>query len=376
MPPQRIPMVEAVPFIIGRMNVLKEERPVSIVPIAGASGSGKTTLSKKLVCPGVTMISIDDYYIGRQYSEENGYNFDQPESLDIDLLASHLRDLKEGKSIQRPIYSFTEDGGKRIGYQQVDPTPIIVVEGLFALDPRLVLYADLKIFVETSCHGRIVRRIMRDRERTTWDQREIFHYILAVVEPMCEKYVDSQKDVANIIVDNPYDPIGEPDKAGCFKEKQVKVELDRLYSTEEIQKAGSDYLVHTIQEDHYFVGSGQLAGEIVRIRREQGNLVFTYKGLVINDNLRVRSKLEFPISEQEQEKSVDLFKEDLTLVKMRDIFVLDGITFSLDRIFQEGEDRYFIEIRAKRIRDAKALLKKLGIRGELTRKSYHEIFSK
>lgn len=379
-------------FVLPRIMQIKEASSIIaselisgnfpiVILVAGGSASGKTTFANKLVerlsklSFDVILISMDDYYIGREYSEKHGYNFDQPESIDILMLKRHLNDLKKGESINKPIYSFIEEGGKRVGYEKINPRQIIVVEGLFALDKKLTNAGDLKIFVKTNCHGRFVRRIMRDSKRTVWNQKDILSYFLSVVEPMHISYIDSQEDVADIVVNNPYDPVIETTQAGCNKEKQIKVILDNPKSIEEFQKAGAEFLAHTIQEDHYFVGFGQLEGEVVRIRREQNNLIFTYKAPEIKNEMRIKHKFEFPISEQEKEKIEKAFKEKTTIIKIRDIFVLNKIVFSLDRIVLKGKDLYFLEIRGNNIKEAKNLLKKLDISGELTRKSYFEIFS-
>jgi len=358
-------------------RLMTDDFPI-VVFIAGGSASGKTTFAKKLAkefsC--VTMISMDDYYIGRKYSEENNFNFDQPQSIDIALFKENIEDLKRGKPIFKPIYSFIEEGGKRIGYQDIIPCPVVIVEGLFIISPSLVQCADLTIFVKTNCHGRFIRRIMRDSKRTTWSQKEILSYFISTVEPMHSNYIDFQEYVADIVINNPYDPLIEPDQAGCIKEKQVKVLLDAPLSVEDIQRIGAEFIAHSIQEDHYFIGFGQLGGEILRIRREQDNLIFTYKSSVASDEFKINNKFEFLISEEEVEKIESLFEEEITIVKIRDIFLFNGIVFSLDRIILEEKNLYFLEIRARKVKEAKLLLSKLGIKKSLDRRSYYEIFSK
>ena len=37
----------------------------------------------------------------------NEYNFDHPDSFDFELLVETLRKLKEGRSVEVPIYNFT-----------------------------------------------------------------------------------------------------------------------------------------------------------------------------------------------------------------------------------------------------------------------------
>ncbi len=380
MPPKTLSIDKGLLEIVSEAKRKAEKHVPVIILIAGGSASGKTTIAQKLAEKlfDSIIIPMDDYYIGRKYSEDNNLNFDDPRSIDINLLKNNLEGLKKGELvIEKPIYSFIDDGGKRIGYQTINRADFIIIEGLFSLDSRLAPLGDIRIFVKTSCHGRLIRRIMRDSKRTKWDQKDILNYFLSVVEPMHVNHVDNQEFEADAIIENPYNPIIEPKQAGCLREKQVKTSIDSLFSIDFIESLGGEFIAHTIQEDHYFVGSGQHSEEIIRIRREQDNLIFTYKAPTTKGDLRIKNKFDFPISDQELKKIKDSFKESITIIKIRDFFILNGIVFSQDRIVLEGRDLYFIEIRARGIKEARSILKKLNIiNNSLTRESYYDIFSK
>lgn len=92
--------------------------------------------------------------------------------------------------------------------------------------------------------------------------------------------------------------------------------------------------------------------------------------------MRIKNKFEFSISEQDKEKIESLFEEKMTIIKIRDTFFLNGIIFSLDRIVFDGKDLCFLEMRVRKVKEAKVLLNKLGITKALDRRSYYEIFSK
>lgn len=186
----------------------RSSEPV-IVGIAGATASGKTTLARELAEPygkEVVIMSQDDYYYGatkmrKQSGSENPLNFDAPEALNTPLLALHLMDLRTGKSIHRPTYSMatSEQTGE---FTSIDPskTPLIFVEGIHALDPRLQRLYDYTIFVDAPVATRIGRRLERDlAEGRSYKPEDNLRYLLEVAEPTYQPYAAIQKSAADDI---------------------------------------------------------------------------------------------------------------------------------------------------------------------------------
>ena len=63
-------------------------------------------------------------------------NYDHPDSLETELLVEHLKQLKEGKSIECPVYDYTHNRSDKV--IRIDPKPVILVEGILLLaDPRV-----------------------------------------------------------------------------------------------------------------------------------------------------------------------------------------------------------------------------------------------
>ena len=84
-----------------------------IIGIAGGTGSGKTTVVKKIVeaLPQgeVSVLPQDSYYKDSSHipvEERQKINFDEPAAFDWELLISQLEDLKNGKNIEVPTYSY------------------------------------------------------------------------------------------------------------------------------------------------------------------------------------------------------------------------------------------------------------------------------
>ncbi|KAK4108441.1 uridine kinase [Canariomyces notabilis] len=182
---------------------------VSIIGIAGSSGSGKSTLSQaivnKLNLPWVVILSIDSFYksLDEESSKKafrNEYDFDSPDALDFDVLVDRLRDLKAGKRAEIPVYSF-EKHARLDRTTSIYSPHVLILEGIFALyDPRILELMDMKIFCEADADTCLSRRILRDQRDRGRDIEGIIKQWFTFVKPNFEKYVNPQKNVADIIV--------------------------------------------------------------------------------------------------------------------------------------------------------------------------------
>ena len=177
-----------------------------IIGIAGGTGSGKTTLTQHLkehFGDSVTVIGHDSYYKrqeGTTYEERVLQNYDHPDAFDTDLLIQHLRELKEGRSIQCPVYSYV-DYNRTDQTVEIFPTRDLLVEGVLIFqDLVLRELFDIKIFVETDADERILRRALRDVEERGRTLRSVVSQYLTTVKPMHEQYVEPSRKYADIIV--------------------------------------------------------------------------------------------------------------------------------------------------------------------------------
>ena len=177
-----------------------------IIGIAGGTGSGKTTLTRHLkdhFGPDVTVVGHDSYYKrqeGKTYEERALQNYDHPDAFDTDLLIQHLRELKEGRSIQCPVYSYV-DHNRTDQTVEIFPTKVLIVEGILIFqDPVLREMFDIKIFVETDADERILRRALRDVEERGRTLRSVVTQYLTTVKPMHEQYVEPSRKYADIVV--------------------------------------------------------------------------------------------------------------------------------------------------------------------------------
>jgi uridine kinase len=180
-----------------------------IIGICGGSGSGKTTLLKRLASfygelhP--TVFSMDNYYlpIDQQLSDANGHiNFDLPTALDKSRLIKDLRDLKEGKSIEVKEYHFNAPPNKNV-LITLDPSPIIIVEGLFLFEYKEVNeLLDFSIFMDVEPDVQLDRRLYRDLETRGYSREEIMYQWKNHVVPCYDKYLAPYIHLADFVFEN------------------------------------------------------------------------------------------------------------------------------------------------------------------------------
>ncbi len=178
-----------------------------MIGIAGGSGSGKTTVASAILSrvgrEHIVYLPHDAYYkeLGELPPPQRAQvNFDHPNSLESELLLSHIQQLRDWQSIALPVYDFTtHTRTNRIVH--LDPQRVILVEGILIFaEPDLREMFDVKIFVDTDPDLRFIRRLQRDlseRGRTT---DSVVYQYLNTVRPMHLEFVEPSKRYADVII--------------------------------------------------------------------------------------------------------------------------------------------------------------------------------
>ncbi|WP_300360937.1 uridine kinase [Fusobacterium sp.] len=178
-----------------------------LIGVAGGSGSGKTTVANNLVkafkAEDATLVEQDAYYkelTNMTLEEKAKVNFDHPDSIEFELLRKHILALKNGESIDRPIYDFTTHSRKE-GSVKINPSKIIIVEGIliFAV-PEIRELLDVKIFVDTDADEMILRRIERDMNERGRSFESVKNQYLTTVKPMYLEFCEPSKRYADVII--------------------------------------------------------------------------------------------------------------------------------------------------------------------------------
>lgn len=180
-----------------------------VVLIGGGSASGKTYVLKKVLekipSDRVAKISLDDYY--KDFSvlpmeERAKINFDHPKAFDWKLLNEQLKALKNGETIEKPIYDFTTHSRSPIT-EIVEPKDLIIIEGIMALvNKDLRAIGDLKVFINASRERRLVRRIERDMRERGRTYESIIEQYFTTVQPMFEEIIAPSQYYADLIINN------------------------------------------------------------------------------------------------------------------------------------------------------------------------------
>lgn len=184
----------------------RENKPV-IIGVTGGSGSGKTTVSRaifeQLHGHSLLMLQEDSYYNDQSdmpFEERIKTNYDHPNAFDTELLVKQLKDLLDWKTIEKPIYDYTEHT-RSSEVEKVEPKEVIILEGILVLnDPALRDLMDIKMFVDTDDDIRIIRRIQRDIEERGRSLQSVIDQYKSTVKPMYHQFIEPTKRYADIIV--------------------------------------------------------------------------------------------------------------------------------------------------------------------------------
>ena len=181
---------------------------ITVIGIARGTGSGKSTFTNRLkeqFGDKIAVIYYDNYYRAQDdvpFEERKKVNYDSPDSLETDLMISHLRALKEGKTIECPTYDYTVHNRSKETVV-IEPRKVIIVEGILALEnEELRNLIDIKVFVEADADERILRRVVRDVKERGRDVEDIARQYLTTVKPMHYVYVEPTKYLADLVINS------------------------------------------------------------------------------------------------------------------------------------------------------------------------------
>jgi uridine kinase len=178
-----------------------------VIGIAGGSGSGKTTVTHALIdavgAANVALLQQDSYY--RDFgdlspSERLAINWDHPDTLENELLITHVTQLRAGQTVAVPSYDF-RTYHRRSETVAVAPRPVIVVEGILILvEKALRDLMDIRVFVDIDADVRFVRRLERDLLERGRTVESVIGQYMSTVRPMHLEFVEPSKRYADIII--------------------------------------------------------------------------------------------------------------------------------------------------------------------------------
>ncbi|MBQ6314458.1 MAG: uridine kinase [Mogibacterium sp.] len=179
-----------------------------IIGVAGGTGSGKSTFTNRIkneFGDKVSVIYYDNYYKAHDdipFEERKLINYDHPDAFETDLFIKHLKELREGRPIECPVYDYTVHNRSDMTVT-IKPSDVIIVEGIMVLqNEQLRDLLDIKIYVEADADERILRRVIRDVKERGRDVEGIAKQYLTTVKPMHYIYVEPTKYLADIVLNS------------------------------------------------------------------------------------------------------------------------------------------------------------------------------
>lgn len=185
---------------------MNENNDIYVIGIAGGSASGKTTIIeklKKIFKDEIVLINHDFYYWANDnlpMEKREKLNYDHPNSFETERLISDLNTLRQGKSVDIPIYDFTVHTRKS-ETMRINPKPVIIVEGILVLEnAELRKLMDMKVYVDADADIRLIRRLLRDIKKRGRTMESVLEQYITTVKPMHEEFIEPSKKHADIII--------------------------------------------------------------------------------------------------------------------------------------------------------------------------------
>ena len=180
-----------------------------IIGVFGGTGSGKTTIVNQILSKfgsgEMLVISQDAYYKDNSeisYEERCLLNYDHPNSIDFELLYTHLKELKKGFSISQPIYDFKIHNRTKKTVK-ISPKKVIILEGILIMNyPKLRSILDLKVYIDANSDIRMERRVNRDISERGRTPKEVINRYITMLLPMHKKFISPMKLHADMVVEN------------------------------------------------------------------------------------------------------------------------------------------------------------------------------
>ncbi len=180
-----------------------------IIGFCGGTGAGKSTLVKhaaSILGTDNTLIIAQDHYYKHlpelTFKQRCNINFDHPDAIDFALMTSDIKQLKNGGTINRPVYSFSEHLRKS-EIVKCQPKKYILVEGIliFTHQPLYALF-DYKVYIDAAKETRVERRIKRDVSFRGRSVEEVQQRFKTTLHSMHSQFIEVNKDMADVTVAN------------------------------------------------------------------------------------------------------------------------------------------------------------------------------
>ncbi|KAK2429873.1 Inorganic pyrophosphatase ttm2 [Trifolium repens] len=342
---------------------------IILVGVAGPSGAGKTIFTEKILnfMPSIAVISMDNYNDASRIVDGN---FDDPRLTDYDTLLQNLHDLKEGKTVQVPIYDFKSSS--RIGYRTVESpsSRIVIIEGIYALSEKLRTLLDLRVSVTGGVHLDLVKRVIRDIQRAGQEPEEIIHQISETVYPMYKAFIEPDLKTAHIKIINKFNPFTGFQSPTYILKSARNVEVDK------IKAVLSDDFKETTEQtyDIYLLPPGEdpeTCQSYLRMRNKDGKYSLMFEEWVTDNPFVISPRITFEVSVRLLGGLMALGYTIATILKRNShVFSDDRVCVKLDWL--EQLNRHYVQVQGRDRLTLKDIGDQLGLEGSYIPRTYIE----
>lgn len=378
--PSELPFDKALFVFVRAVQLLSSKNKGStiVVGLAGPSGSGKTAFAKKVsnLIPGCAMLSMDNYNDGSKVIDGN---FDDPRITDYDTLLKNLSGLKQGRAAQVPIYDFKQSC--RVGYRTVEvpESRVVILEGIYALSHRVSPLLDLKVSITGGVHFDLVKRVLRDIERSGQTPEDIIQQVSDTVYPMYKAFIEPDLKTAHLRIYNPFNPFSGFMNPTYILKSCMQVDIERIESMKESLGLGTDEAKTAESEtyDIYLVPPAEDAESCqswLRMRYRDGRYNLMFEEWVVEDKFIISPRVTFEVPVRILGGLMALGYEIGTIMQRTSKTYYkteDKITVKVDHIV--GVDRQFVQIQGKDRTKVAEMGTALGLDGSYYPHSYIEI---
>ncbi|KAK8970558.1 hypothetical protein KSP40_PGU017629 [Platanthera guangdongensis] len=356
-------------FIRACQLLSQKNEGITLVGVAGPSGAGKTVFTEKILnfMPSIAVISMDNYNDASRIIDGN---FDDPRLTDYDTLLENINGLREGKSVQVPIYDFKTSS--RIGYRTVEvpSSRILIVEGIYALSERLRAVLDLRVSVTGGVHFDLVKRVLRDIQRAGQEPEEIIHQISETVYPMYKAFIEPDLQTAHIKIINKFNPFSG------FQNPTYILKSPKTMSVDEIKAVISVEHKESKEEtyDIYLLPPGEdpdACQSYLRMRNRDGKYNLMFEEWVTDNPFIISPRITFEVSVRLLGGLMALGYSIAAILKRSShVFSDDRVTVKIDWL--EQLNRNYIQVQGRDRLLVKSVADQLGLEGSYIPRTYIE----